>query len=132
MSNRTARRLESANTWLLLGALVLTAAGARVFASLLAAGFASVSLWLLFQDRSARARLQTGISLPLLVIAAADHGVAVAYLVVAAVAIALQEGGWRNRLASLLTLVFPLLLLHGMTAYFRWIHYTPVWLTSLR
>ncbi|GIU73256.1 MAG: hypothetical protein KatS3mg004_0343 [Bryobacteraceae bacterium] len=128
MPHESPRRLEAANTWLLAVALLLAVAGAQMAASVVAAGFAANSLWLLFRTRSARARLQTGIALPLLAITAADNAAAAAYLALAAVIIALQEKGWLNRLASLLTLVFPLLLLHGMTAYFHWIQYRPAWL----
>lgn len=128
MPHESSRRLETANTWLLVATLLMATAGAQAVASVVAAGFAANSLWLLFRTRSARARLQTGIGLPLLAVTASDNAAAAAYLAVSAVIIALQEKGWLNRLASLLTLVFPLLLLHGMTAYFHWIHYTPVWL----
>ncbi|MGB9611769.1 MAG: hypothetical protein ACPL7M_12415 [Bryobacteraceae bacterium] len=128
MPHESPGRLETANTWLLAAALLLAFAGARVAASVMVAGFAANSLWQLFRIRSARARLQTGIALPLLAVTASDNAASAAYLAVSAVIIALQEKSWLNRLASLLTLVFPLLLLHGMTAYFHWIQYTPAWL----
>ncbi|MGC8762010.1 MAG: hypothetical protein ACP5VC_18815, partial [Bryobacteraceae bacterium] len=92
--------METANTWLLVAALLLATAGAQAAASVVAAGFAANSLWLLFRTRAARARLQTGIALPLLAVTASDNAASAAYLAVSAVIIALQEKSWLNRLAS--------------------------------
>ncbi len=108
---------------LLSAALLAVAAGAGLAAELTAAGFAGHAFWRLARRDTARARLQCGISLPLLQMLSPGAVLLSCWLGLALVVVALREHGWPARLASLLTLVYPALLMTAVRAYLAWLGY---------
>lgn len=83
--------------------------------------FAGHAFWNLLREDAARARLLCGLSLPLLQFVSADTTMTACWLAAACAVAALREKSWLERTASLLTLVFPSLLLTGSKAYLSWI-----------
>ncbi|MFZ5929078.1 MAG: hypothetical protein ACOYX1_16705 [Acidobacteriota bacterium] len=112
---------EPAAGVLLAAALLAIAAGAGAAAQLAAACFSGHAFWRLTRQDSARARLQCGFSLPLLQALSPGTVLLSCWLGLALAAVALREDGWLARLASLLTLVFPALLMTGARAYLAWL-----------
>lgn len=107
----------------LLAALLSVAAGLPAAAEFFAACFAGTAFWNLAKADAPRTRLQCGLSLPLLQILSPGTILIACWLVLASVVIALRESGWMARTASLVTLVFPSLLLWGCRAYLDWLGY---------
>mgnify|MGYP001095606211 CR=1 FL=1 len=111
------------------GALALAAALLAIAAKLPAAAefsaacFAANAFWRLAKADMPRTRLQCGLSLPLLQILSAGTMLLACWLALACIVIALREKGWLARTASLMTLVFPSLLLSGCRAYLDWLGY---------
>lgn len=108
----------------LAAALLAIALQLRAAAELSAAIFAGHAFWRLSKQDTPRTRLQCGLSLPLLQTLSAGAMLAACWLVLAFAVIALRESGWLARTASLLTLVFPALLLLGARAYVSWLGYS--------
>lgn len=108
----------------LLGVVVLAAVFRlpRV-AELAAVVMAGLALWTLLRTGSARARLQIGIALPLLWVASPGALWPVVWIAGCLLYVALRERTWLERLASLLTMAFPALLLVAAQAYYRWLGY---------
>lgn len=107
----------------LAAALLSIAARLPAAAEFFAACFAGTAFWNLARAEAARTRLQCGLSLPLLQILSPVTTLVACWLVLASVMIALRESGWLARTASLVTLVFPSLLLAGCRAYLDWLGY---------
>lgn len=110
----------------LLGVVVLAA----VFrlprlAELAAVVLAGLALWSLLRTGSARSRLQIGVALPLLWLASPGALWPVVWIAGCLLYVALREETWLERLASLLTMAFPALLLVAAQAYYRWLGYHP-------
>jgi hypothetical protein len=118
-------RASSAEFGALAFAAALLAIAARLpaAAELAAACFAGNAFWNLARADEPRTRLQCGLSLPLLQILSPGTMLVACWLVLASVVIALRENGWLARTASLMTLVFPSLLLSGCRAYLDWLGY---------
>lgn len=130
MSSRQPELQAAAERWtarLLLAALAAAALGWLRLAELFAAGFGGAALWSLMRFGTARARLQTGMALPLLLVLSPASAWPALWLVLSAVVLALRERSWVSRLASLMTIVFPALLLHASQAYLQWLGYKPFW-----
>lgn len=108
---------------LLASTLLAIAAAAGTAAQVAAAAFAGHAFWRLTRDDTARARLQCGFSLPLLQALSPGTILLSCWLALALVVVALRERGWMARLASLLTLVFPALLMTAVRAYLAWLGY---------
>lgn len=108
---------------LLASALLAIAGAAGTAAEVAAAAFAGHAFWRLARKDTARARLQCGFSLPLLQVLSSGTVLLSCWLALALVVVALRERGWLTRLASLLTLVFPALLMTGARAYLAWLGY---------
>lgn len=102
-------------------ALLAFAAGFPALAKLTAVLFAGHVFWNLVREDAARRRLLCGLSLPLLQILSAGTTLVACWLALACVAAALRERSWLERTASLLTLVFPSLLLSASKAYLSWL-----------
>lgn len=130
----TARRRDgfaAAEAW--GGRLLVVTIGAAALrwnwlAELAAAGMAGLALWLLLRTGSARSRLQIGIALPLLWIASPGALWPVVWIAGVLLYVALRENSWIERLASLLTMIFPALLLLAAHGYCRWVGYRPPFL----
>lgn len=112
------------STLALAAALLSIAAGLPAAAEFSAACYAGNAFWNLARADTARARLQCGFSLPLLQILSSGATLIACWLVLASVVVALRESGWLARTASLITLVFPSLLLSGCRAYLDWLGYS--------
>jgi hypothetical protein len=110
-------------TLALAAALLAFAASLSAAVECFAACFAGNALWKLARADAPRARLQCGLSLPLLQILSPATMLVAWGLVLAFVIIALRESGWLKRTASLMTLVFPSLLLLACRAYLLWLGY---------
>jgi len=110
-------------TLALAAALLSIAARLPAAAEFFAACFAGNAFWSLARADEPRTRLQCGLSLPLLQILSAGTMLVACWLALACVVIALREKGWLARTASLMTLVFPSLLLSGCRAYLDWLGY---------
>lgn len=108
-------------TLALAAALLSIAARLPAAAEFSAACFAGTAFWNLAKADAPRTRLQCGLSLPLLQILSPGTILIACWLVLASVVIALRESGWLVRTASLVTLVFPSLLLWGCHAYLDWL-----------
>lgn len=111
------------------GALSLAAASLAIAARLPAAAefsaacFAGNAFWRLAKADEPRTRLQCGLSLPLLQILSTGTMLVACWLALASVVVALRETGWMRRTASLMTLVFPSMLLSECRAYLDWLGY---------
>lgn len=130
MSSRQPEFQAAVERWtarLLLAALAAAALGWLRLAELMAAGFGGAALWSLMRYSSARARLQTGIALPLMLALSPATAWPALWLSFSAIVLALREKTWVARLASLMTIVFPALLLHASRAYLQWLGYRPFW-----
>lgn len=130
MTEMTLRRLwtlrassTDIGTLALAAALLSVAARLPAAAEFFAACFAGTAFWNLARADGPRTRLQCGLSLPLLQILSPGTLLVASWLVLASVVIALRESGWLARTASLVTLVFPSLLLVGCRAYLDWLGY---------
>jgi len=110
-------------TLALAAALLAIAARLPAVAEFSAACFAGNAFWRLAKADAPRIRLQCGLSLPLLQILSPGTMLVACWLALASVVIALRENGWLARTASLMTLVFPSLLLSGCRAYLDWLGY---------
>jgi hypothetical protein len=110
-------------TLAMAAALLSIAARLPAAAEFFAACFAGSAFWNLATADAPRTRLQCGLSLPLLQILSAGTMLVACWLALASVVIALRENGWLARTASLMTLVFPSLLLSGCRAYLDWLGY---------
>ncbi len=102
-------------------ALLAYAAGFPALAKLTAVLLAGHVFWNLLREDAARTRLLCGWSLPLLKILSAGTALVACWLAVACVLVALRERSWLERTASLMTLVFPSLLLSASMAYLSWL-----------
>lgn len=114
-------------TRLLLAALAAAALGWVSLAGVLAAGFGCAALWSLMRHCTARARLQTGVALPLLLALSSATVWPAVWIAGSAIVVALREKTWMARLASLVTIAFPALLLQAVRAYLQWLGYLPSW-----
>lgn len=103
--------------------LVSVAAGAPGLAAGAAAGMAAHSFLHLWQKDTARARLECGLALPLLLLTGGGALAVAAWLAAAGLAASFRECGWVARLASFLTIVFPALLLLASRVYLDWLGY---------
>jgi len=110
-------------TLALAAALLSIAARRPAAAEFSAACFAGNAFWNLAKADAPCTRLQCGLSLPLLQILSSGTMLVACWLALACVVIALRENGWLARTASLMTLVFPSLLLSGCRAYLDWLGY---------
>lgn len=130
MSSRQPEFQAAVERWiarLLLAALASAALGWMRLAEVLAVSFSGFALWSLMRFCTARARLQTGIALPLMLALSPATAWPALWLALSAVVLALREKSWVARLASLMTIVFPALLLHASRAYLQWLGYRPFW-----
>ncbi len=107
----------------LAGWVLCMAAGAPALSAAAASGLAACSFLKLWRTEAPRARLQCGLALPLLLLTGGGALAVALWLVIASVAASLRHRGWTTRLASLLTLVFPALLLLASRAYIDWLGY---------
>lgn len=105
----------------LAAALLAIAARLPAAAEAAAACFAGHAFWNLAKADAPRTRLQCGVSLPLLQILSPATLLVACWLGLASAVIALREDGWLARAASLMTLVFPALLLFAARAYLAWL-----------
>lgn len=102
-------------------ALLAFAAGFPAAARVAAVFFAGLAFWNLFREDGARTRLLCGLSLPLLQLLSAGAMLVACWLGIACVVTVLRERSWLERTASLMTLVFPSLLLSASMAYLTWL-----------
>jgi hypothetical protein len=112
---------------LLVLCLAAAALGWLRLAEVLAVSFSGLALWSLMRNCTARSRLQTGMALPLLMALSPATVWPALWLALSVVVLALREKSWVARLASLMTIVFPALLLHASRAYLQWLGYRPFW-----
>lgn len=103
--------------------LLCMAAGAPALAAAAASGLAACSFLKLWRTDAPRARLQCGLALPLLLHTGGGALAVALWLAAASVAASLRQRGWTARVASLVTLVFPALLLLASRAYLDWLGY---------
>ncbi|MCS7316538.1 MAG: hypothetical protein RMI94_15470 [Bryobacterales bacterium] len=125
MRETGARSSEWVGTVSLLVLLAAMVAGWQTFARAGAAILAAHAFWTLWREGTARSRLQCGISLPVLTWAWGGALPLGAWLLLAALVTAAREKGWTARLASLLTLVFPWLVVEASKAYLAWLGLWP-------
>lgn len=128
MQRQQRSRLEFGCSVLLVTTIVFAWCGFSLPARTAGIVYSGLALWTLFKERTARARLLCGFSLPLLMMVGGIREVLLGYLALAFLVLAVQERGWSNRIASLLTLVFPALLIVGIRLYLRWLNYEPFWI----
>lgn len=101
-------------------ALLAFASGMPTAAKLAAILFAGHAFWHLSREDAARTRLLCGLAFPLLQLLS-DTVLLASWLAVASIVVAHREESWLERTASLMTLVFPSLLLTGCQAYLSWL-----------
>jgi len=112
---------------LLVLCLAAAALGWLRLAEVLAVSFSGLALRSLMRSCTARSRLQTGMALPLMMALSPATVWPALWLALSVVALALREKSWVARLASLVTIAFPALLLHASRAYLQWLGYRPFW-----
>lgn len=111
---------QTHSKWL-LGWLVAMAAELPGLAAGAAAGLAASCFLDLWRRNTARERLQCGLVMPLLLLTGDVAVPLVVWLIVAAATASIRERGWLARAASMLTALYPAMLLLASRAYLSWL-----------